>query len=138
MGPPTGLFRSRSGVRPRRQGVRRGTTLAALAGIGSHLFEHPLVACLLGAALGAALLYSGRLGVSMVDPDQPAMALAWVALSTLVRFTIAAAFMAAVFFFRPPVLVPFALCVGAGFFVMVNVELVRHAGMRRLLRREGW
>ena len=74
----------------------------------------------------------------MVDPDQPAMALAWVALSTLVRFTIAAAFMAAVFFFRPPVLVPFALCVGAGFFVMVNVELVRHAGMRRLLRREGW
>lgn len=93
---------------------------------------------LVGATLGGLLMYSGRLGVSMVDPDRPEMALAWVSLSTLVRFTIAAAFMAAVFFLWPTALVPFALGVGAGFFVMINVELVRHAGMRRLLRREGW
>jgi hypothetical protein len=83
-------------------------------------------------------MYSARLGISMVDPEQPDMALAWVALSTTVRFTIAAAFLAAVFFFRPTALVPFALGMGAGFFVMINVELVRHAGMRRLLRKAGW
>jgi len=74
----------------------------------------------------------------MVDPEVPEMALAWVALSTMVRMTIAAAFMAAVFFFLPSALVPFSLGMGLGFFVMINVELVRHAGMRRLLRKAGW
>ena len=83
-------------------------------------------------------MYSGRLGVAMVDPAKPEMALAWVMLSTTVRLALAAALLAAVSILAHSALVPVALGMGLGFFVMVNVELVRHAGVRRLLRKAGW
>ena len=97
-----------------------------------------MFAALIGALVGAALMYSARLGISQVDPENPEMALAWVMTSTSIRFALAAALLAAVFFFLPAALMPFALGMGAGFLVMVNVELVRHAGMKRLLRKAGW
>ena len=138
MGHPEALRQGPAGRGPRRQGSEGVIELTALVGASPHVLQYPFVALALGVLVGAALLYSARLGISQVDPEQPEMALAWVLLSTSVRLTLAAACMAAVFFFVPTALVPFALGLGAGFFVMVNVELVRHAGMRRLLRKAGW
>lgn len=97
-----------------------------------------MVALVIGASLGVCLSYSAHVGLSLVSPDDPAKSLAIVVTSTSIRFALAAAVLAAVFYVAPAALLPFSAGLLLGVLAVANVALVRHAGLRRLLRKVGW
>lgn len=106
---------------------RRGPSLSpALVDSVLALLGHPVVAAVLGIALGAGLLLTSRASFKTITPDSMESGLIFAAISLFVRMALAAAVLFVYFRFISEGFVPFAAGVAGGFVVLYTVELVRY------------
>ncbi|MDF1542965.1 MAG: hypothetical protein RQ731_08375 [Anaerosomatales bacterium] len=106
---------------------RRGPSLSpALVDSVLALLGHPVVAAVLGIALGAGLLLTSRASFKAITPDSMESGLIFAAISLFVRMALAAAVLFLYFRFISEGFVPFAAGVAGGFVVLYTVELVRY------------
>jgi enoyl-CoA hydratase/carnithine racemase len=90
------------------------------------LLAQPVVAALLGTALGVGLLLASRASFRAFTPDAPEAGLVYAAISLFVRMAIAAGLLFVYYRFISEGFLPFAIGVAGGFLVMYTIELVRY------------
>ncbi len=107
--------------------VRRSSTLSpALADSPFTLLGHPVVAAVLGIALGVGLLLASRSSFRTFTPDAPEAGLVYAAISLFVRMALAAGALFLYSRFVNDGFVPFAIGVAGGFLVLYTIELMRY------------
>lgn len=98
------------------------------------LLGHPVVAGVLGIAVGAGLLLVSRASFSTVSPDDPFRGLVIAAILLFARLAFATLAIVAYQHFVPAGFAAFGIMLAASFLVMYLVELVRYAGLHRYAR----
>lgn len=103
--------------------TREGTTpLAASAATILPLLAEPVVAVLLGAALGVCSVLVSRASSRLVTPEDPTLGFAKLAVITFARLLLVIAALAAYYAWAPAGLVPFGIALVVGFFVTLTYE----------------
>ena len=109
------------------ESYRRGPSLSpALFDSVVALLVQPVVAALLGIALGVGLLLASRASFRAFTPDAPEAGLVYAAISLFVRMAIAAGLLFVYYRFISEGFLPFAIGVAGSFLVMYTIELVRY------------
>jgi fatty acid desaturase len=100
-----------------------GKLAASTLATGASSFTNPILAAALGLTLGVGLLLISRVSIRLMTADDPALGLAKVAVTMVIRMAVVIAALIAYYVWARPGLVPFGAALVVGFFVMVTVEL---------------
>jgi hypothetical protein len=95
------------------------------------LLAQPVVAVLLGAALGVGSLLVSRASAKLVTPDDPAGGFARLALVSSARILLVLAALAAYFFFARAGFVPFAIALVSSFLGTLGYEAFKATSPKR-------
>jgi hypothetical protein len=93
------------------------------------LLADPLLAAVLGLALGVGLLFASRRASRLITPDDPAIGMAKVLVANAAVMCAALASLAAYYVFARAALSFFGIALVAGFLVSASVELFRFGGL---------
>lgn len=99
------------------------------------LIVNPLVAAVLGLALGIGLLLVVRRSSRLITPDDPEIGMAKVLVANMAVMAAAVLALTAFFFLARPALAWFGIALVAGFLTTASVELFRFGGLATGVRR---
>lgn len=103
--------------------------MQALATGALALLANPLLAAVLGFALGTGLLLASRRASRLITPDDPAIGMAKVLVANAAVMLAAIGALAGYFFAAPAALPFFGIALVTGFLVTASVELFRFGGL---------
>ncbi len=90
---------------------------------------NPLLAVVLGLALGIGLLFASRRASRLITPDDPAIGMAKVLVANFAIMAVAVACLTAYYLFGRPALPYFGIAMVAGFLAAASIELFRFGGL---------
>jgi hypothetical protein len=119
-----------SGGRKPDVGFREGTGPlgSTTAGTIGALLANPIVAAVLGVALGVGMLLVSRATARTVTPEDASLGMVRVGVAMVLRLLVALGALLCFYVWIRPGLVPFGIGLVAGFLVTIAVELFRLGG----------